>query len=108
MFFQEFWQQKKPHSYKKITVWPKDDQIRKSPLKFYGSSRRRLRWGGKLQVWCEFTRRNEVMESNSQILCEQSKKGAEAKGHQVKIVRIMEHNIGFCRSCDGCMRNGGT
>ena len=40
--------------------------------------------------------------------CEQFKKGAEAKGHQVKIVRIMEQNIGFCRACDGCMRNGGT
>ena len=39
--------------------------------------------------------------------CEQFKKGAEAKGHQAKIVRIMEQNIGFCRACDGCMRNGG-
>ena len=46
-------------------------------------------------------------KGNSQILCEQFKKGAEAKGHQVKIVRIMEQNIGFCRACDGCMRNGG-
>ena len=26
----------------------------------------------------------------------------------MKIVRIMEQNIGFCRACDGCMRNGGT
>ena len=32
---------------------------------------------------------------NSQILCEQFKKGAEAKGHQVKIVRIMEKNTGL-------------
>ena len=32
-------------------------------------------------------------KGNSQILCEQFKKGAEAKGHQVKIVRIMEQNI---------------
>ena len=47
-------------------------------------------------------------KGNSQILCEQFKKGAEAKGHQVNIVRIMEKNIGFCRACDGCMRNGGT
>ena len=38
-------------------------------------------------------------KGNSQILCEQFKKGAEAKGHQVKIVRIMEQNIGFCRAC---------
>ena len=42
------------------------------------------------------------------MLCEQFKKGAEAKGHQVELVRIMEKNIGFCRACDGCMRNGGT
>ena len=35
-------------------------------------------------------------KGNSQILCEQFKKGAEAKGHQVKIVRIMEQNIGKC------------
>ena len=41
-------------------------------------------------------------------MCEQFKKGAEAKGHQVELVRIMEKNIGFCRACDGCMRNGGT
>ena len=32
---------------------------------------------------------------NSQILCKQFKKGAEAKGHQVKIVRIMEKNTGL-------------
>ncbi len=42
------------------------------------------------------------------MLCEQFKKGAEAKGHQVELVRIMEKNIGFCRACDGCMRNEGT
>lgn len=47
-------------------------------------------------------------KGNSQLLCEQFKKGAEEKGHQVKLVRIMEQNIGFCRACDGCMRNGGT
>ena len=47
-------------------------------------------------------------KGNSQILCEQFQKGAEAKGYQVNIVRIMEKNIGFCRACDGCMRNGGT
>ena len=29
------------------------------------------------------------------MLCEQFKKGAEAKGHQVELVRIMEKNIGF-------------
>ena len=29
-------------------------------------------------------------KGNSQMLCEQFKKGAEAKGHQVELVRIME------------------
>lgn len=24
------------------------------------------------------------------------------------MIRIMDQNIGFCRACDGCMRNGGT
>ena len=45
---------------------------------------------------------------NSQILCEQFKKGAEDKGHQAQLIRLMDLNIGFCRACDGCMRNGGT
>ena len=35
------------------------------------------------------------------------KKSAEAKGHHVALVRIMEKKIGFCLACDGCMRNGG-
>ena len=42
------------------------------------------------------------------MLCEQFKSGAEEKGHNVKLIRIMEANIGYCRACDGCMRNGGT
>lgn len=45
---------------------------------------------------------------NSQMLCEQFKKGAEEKGHTVTLIRLMEKKIGFCRACDGCMRNGGT
>ena len=45
---------------------------------------------------------------NSQMLCEQFKKGAEEKGHMVTLVRLTEKIIGFCRACDGCMRNGGT
>ena len=47
-------------------------------------------------------------KGNSQHLCEQFKKGAEEKGHQVELIRLMDLNIGFCRACDGCMRNGGT
>lgn len=45
---------------------------------------------------------------NSQLLCNQFKKDAEDKGHHVDMIRIMDQNIGFCRACDGCMRNGGT
>lgn len=45
---------------------------------------------------------------NSQMLCEQFKKGAEEKGHTVTLIRLMEKKIGFCRACDGCMRNDGT
>ena len=45
---------------------------------------------------------------NSQMLCEQFKRGAEEKGHQVSLVRLMDLNFGFCRACDSCMRNGGT
>ena len=45
---------------------------------------------------------------NSQMLCEQFKRGAEEKGHMVTLVRLMEKIIGFCRACDGCMRNDGT
>lgn len=44
---------------------------------------------------------------NSQLLCEQFKAGAEAAGHEVELVRLAEQQIGFCRACDGCMRNGG-
>lgn len=45
---------------------------------------------------------------NSQMLCEQFKRGAEEKGHTVTLIRLMEKKIGFCRACDGCMRNDGT
>lgn len=45
---------------------------------------------------------------NSQMLCEQFKKGAEEKGHTATLIRLMEKKIGFCRACDGCMRNDGT
>ena len=35
-------------------------------------------------------------------------RGAQYKGHHVDMIRIMGQNIGFCRACDGCVRNGGT
>ena len=47
-------------------------------------------------------------KGNSQLLCEQFKRGAEDRGHNVKLIRIMDVNIGYCRACDGCMRNDGT
>ena len=45
---------------------------------------------------------------NSQLLCEQFEKGARESGHQVSLVRLMDRKIGFCRACDGCMRNNGV
>lgn len=44
---------------------------------------------------------------NSQVLCEQFAKGAKAQGHNVELIRFMDKNIGFCRACDACMKNGG-
>ena len=45
---------------------------------------------------------------NSQALCEQFALGAEEAGNQVILIRLAEKKIGFCRACDGCMRNGGN
>ena len=45
---------------------------------------------------------------NSQLLCEQFRAGALSAGHRVELVRLAEKNIGFCRACDACMKNGGT
>lgn len=41
-------------------------------------------------------------------MCEQFKKWAEEKEHTVKLVRLMDLNIRFCRACDYCMRNNGV
>lgn len=46
-------------------------------------------------------------KGNSQLLCQKFGEGAEAKGHLVNLIRIAEKKIGYCRACDGCMRNGG-
>ena len=46
-------------------------------------------------------------KGNTNALCEQFQKGAEAKGHHVDLVRIMEKKIGFCLACDSWMKNGG-
>ena len=58
----------------------------------------------KILIISSSPRRN----GNSQLLCEQFKKGAEEKGHIVNLVRLMDLNIGFCRACDCCMRNDGV
>ena len=44
---------------------------------------------------------------NSQLLCERFQEGAKASGHHVDLIQIAERQIGFCRACDGCMRNNG-
>lgn len=46
-------------------------------------------------------------KGNSQILCEQFQKGAEKKGHNVNLIRLIDLKIGFCRACDACMKNNG-
>ena len=33
--------------------------------------------------------------------------GAKEQGHNVNLIRLMDKNIGFCRACDACMKNGG-
>lgn len=43
---------------------------------------------------------------NSDLLCDQFKRGAEAAGHEVSIVFLREKKIGYCRACDACRRTG--
>lgn len=45
---------------------------------------------------------------NSQLLCEQFYQGAAEAGHSVRLVRLADREIRFCRACDACMRNGGV
>ena len=61
---------KKPHSYKKITVWPKDDQIRKSPLKFYNPIIVSLASVVKLQLQIinDFSRHLCIIEVNTKTI----------------------------------------
>ena len=46
-------------------------------------------------------------KGNSQILCDKFKEGAQSEGHQVKMIRLSDKNINFCKACDVCMKNGG-
>ena len=57
----------------------------------------------KVLIICASPRKN----GNSQMLCEQFRKGALEKGHQVELIRLTDLNIGFCHACDACMRNRG-
>ena len=43
---------------------------------------------------------------NSDILCQQFKKGAAEAGHTVETVSLYDRKIGFCRACYACFRNG--
>lgn len=45
---------------------------------------------------------------NSQLLCEEFKRGAEESGNSVTLVRLSEKKIGYCRACDSCMKNNGV
>lgn len=43
---------------------------------------------------------------NSDILCQQLKKGAEDAGHQVELISLYDKKIGFCRACYACFKTG--
>lgn len=43
---------------------------------------------------------------NSDLLCDEFLKGAEASGNKAEKVRIAEKNIGFCRGCYACKNDG--
>lgn len=45
---------------------------------------------------------------NSQMLCEEFKRGAEEKGNSVELIRLSEKKIGYCRACNYCMKNNGA
>lgn len=43
---------------------------------------------------------------NSELLCEEFARGAREAGHEVKLVRLREYNVGFCRGCGACSERG--
>lgn len=45
-------------------------------------------------------------EGNSDLLCEEFKKGALEAGHEVEKIRVQEKNIGYCRACYTCREGG--
>ncbi len=45
-------------------------------------------------------------KGNSDILCQQFKKGAEEAGHSVEQIYLYDKKIGFCRACYSCFKTG--
>ena len=43
---------------------------------------------------------------NSDILCQQFKKGAEEAGNSVEQINLYDKNIGLCRACYACFKTG--
>lgn len=43
---------------------------------------------------------------NSDLLCDEFAKGATEAGHIVEKIRVAEKNIGFCRGCYACKKEG--
>lgn len=43
---------------------------------------------------------------NSDILCQQFKKGAEEAGHEVEQIYLYDKKIGFCHACYACFKTG--
>lgn len=46
------------------------------------------------------------INGNSDVLCQQFKKGAESSGHKVKYVNLANLNLGYCIGCYACSRLG--
>lgn len=44
---------------------------------------------------------------NSDMLCDEFKRGALDSGNQVEKIRIADKNVGYCKACYYCATNGG-
>ena len=56
----------------------------------------------KILILSASPRRN----GNSDILCQQFKKGAEEAGHEVEQIHLYDKKIGFCHACYACFKTG--
>lgn len=43
---------------------------------------------------------------NSDLLCDEFMRGAEESGNQVRKIRVAEKNIGYCKACYACKKDG--